>query len=482
MPEEARRTMAKDTAEKAPKARKKHPVRNGILLALAALIVGFVGYKLVSGYIDTLPKLDYTYGTVSVQAQYPACKFADISDLHYYDTSMGDTGPAFQAYLDNDRKLLVESKDILDTAINNLLQSDVQFVLVNGDMTKDGERTDHVQVAAELKKLTDKGIKVYVVPGNHDIMNPWAYSYDGSTTTPVPNVTPDEYKQIYNDYGYSGAIYKDSASLSYVAEPVKGLWLICMDSTRWYDNKPGQESVTAGKLTQAEENWLVGILQKAKDQGKAVMLMMHHGVVEHWAGQSKLHPEYLVSDYKHVAQMLASWGVRLVFTGHYHAQDIAEASFGDKGFIFDVETGSLVTDPCPIRYCSIGADQSFSYSEVKLIDSMYPGKSYGQYANFEQYAAATTKASIANLAVQTLKKYLVDDKDAKTIADNVAAAFMAHYAGDEYAAQRPPLDAGKLGLWSQIILTQEQYVLDGLWKDTSVPEDNNGTVSLVTGK
>jgi hypothetical protein len=130
----------------------------------------------------------------------------------------------------------------------------------------------------------------------------------------------------------------------------------------------------------------------------------------------------------------------------------------------------------------IDATQGLAYTMVRLADTMYPGKDFGQYANFEQYASATLKISVANIAFDTLRKYLVEPLDARTIADCVAAAFVAHYAGDEFKAQKTELDKGKLHLWSQIILTQEQYVLDGLWNDTSVPEDNNGTVNLITGK
>lgn len=465
-----------------PAVKKKHRARNTVLIALAALVVCFVCYRLVSGYIATFPTLTYAYGNAAAQAKYPDCKFAVISDLHYYDKSLGTEGAAFQKYLDNDRKLLVESSDILTSAVDNILQSGAEFALVSGDLTKDGEKQDHEQVAMQLKRLTDKGIKVYVVPGNHDVMNPWSYSYSGDATTSVPNITAQDFADLYQGFGYGDALYRDSGSLSYVAEPVLGMWLVCLDACRYSENKPGQESVTAGKFTQHLETWLEGILNKANESGKAVVVMMHHGVVEHWTGQSKLHPEYLVADYKHISQMLSSYGVRLVFTGHYHAQDIAEADFGNKGFLFDVETGSLVTDPCPIRYCTIDGSQNFAYSEVRLADTMYPGQSFGQYANFEQYAAGSLKDSISSLAIKTLKGYNVNDRDSRTIADCVAAAFVAHYAGDEDPSQRPALDTGKLTLWSRIILSQEQYVLDGLWNDSSVKEDDNGSLSLITGK
>jgi hypothetical protein len=287
-----------------PAARKRHRVRNTVLIALAALVVCFVCYRLVSGYIDTLPKLTYAYGNAAQEAKYPDCKFAVISDLHYYDTSLGTTGTAFQKYLDNDRKLLVESSDILNAAIENILKSDVKFVLVSGDLTKDGERQDHDKVAAQLARLTDKGIKVYVVPGNHDINNSWAYSFSGETTASVPTIAAQDFADIYAGFGYGDALYRDSGSLSYVAEPVQGMWLVCLDACRYYDNKPGEESVVAGKFTQGLETWLEGILKKANESGKSVTVMMHHGVVEHWAGQIKLHPDYLVEDYKHISQLL----------------------------------------------------------------------------------------------------------------------------------------------------------------------------------
>jgi hypothetical protein len=464
-----------------PTAKKRHPVRNGILIGLAALVVCFIGYRLVSGYIDTLPKLTYAMGTSAASAKYPECKFATLSDLHQYDPSLGTTGKAFQDYLDYDRKLLKESNEILGDAIDSILKSDVQFVLVSGDLTKDGEKLNHEQVAKALARLTDKGIKVYVVPGNHDINNSWSYSYSGDATTSVPNITQQDFAEIYKGCGYADALYRDSDTLSYVAEPVQGMWLVCLDACRYKENKPGEESIVGGKISQHEEIWLEDILQKAKQSGKAVMVMMHHGVVEHWTGQSKLHPDYLVADYKHFSEMLSSWGVRIAFTGHYHAQDISEADFGAKGFLLDVMTGSLVTSPCPVRFCSIDANQNFVYSTQKLVESIHPS-TLPAGTDFKQYADKYVKDAIENQAFTTLKGYYVSDADAKTIAVSVAAAFEAHYAGDEDPAKRPALDAGKLQLWSRVVLSMEQYALDGLWNDPSVKNDNNGTISLITGK
>jgi hypothetical protein len=49
--------------------------------------------------------------------EYPNAKFAVISDLHYYDNSLGTTGTAFEEVLKSDRKLLKDSADLLDLTI-----------------------------------------------------------------------------------------------------------------------------------------------------------------------------------------------------------------------------------------------------------------------------------------------------------------------------------------------------------------------------
>ncbi|MDN6126389.1 MAG: metallophosphoesterase [Lactiplantibacillus plantarum] len=39
-------------------------------------------------------------------------------------------------------------------------------------MTNNGEKASHEYVAKQLRRLTAKHIRVYVVPGNHDLNNP----------------------------------------------------------------------------------------------------------------------------------------------------------------------------------------------------------------------------------------------------------------------------------------------------------------------
>lgn len=438
---------------------------------LVAAAIGILLFLLISGYVKSLSKLDFTYNKpMQAAASYPDTRFAVISDLHYYDPSLGTTGPAFEKYLNSDRKLLADTPQLLAYAIDDIIASDAKFVLIPGDLTKDGELICHQKVSALLSMLVKNGLKVYVVPGNHDINNPEAYKYEDDKTIPVPSITASQFTDIYGAYGYDDAIYRDDNSLSYVAEPVKGLWLVAMDSCRYKENKPGGKEIIGGKLSQGQEKWLEDILQKAGKYQKAVMVMEHHGILEHWKGQSRLHPDYLVEDYKRVSRLLASYGVRLAFTGHYHAQDITYADYGSSGFIYDIETGSLSTFPCAVRYCSV-KDNKISVASRLIAGRLYPG------TDFESKSRQFVYNSMRSETYTILRRYYVPEKDANYLAGYVAAAFLAHYCGDENEEEKPQLNENKLGLWSRLVYRMEKYVPDGLWKDLK-PHDNDILLDL----
>jgi len=161
--------------------------------------------------------------------------------------------------------------------------------------------------------------------------------------------------------------------------------------------------------------------------------------------------------------------VRFGFTGHYHAQDIVRGEYGDK-FIYDIETGSLVTAPCPIRYLDLRNNSLYVESDT-IVDKIHPG------TNFAADGRAFVKRTVMLEAIKVLRKYKTSIKDSEYIADAVGDAFDAHYAGDENPALRPPFDKGKLGLWGRFIYSQQKYALDGLWEDL-IPMDNNVRLDL----
>ena len=110
-------------------------------------------------------------------------KFCVISDLHYFDsTLLINDGPAFQAYLAQDRKMLKESHAIMVSLFDSLVAEHPDIVLIPGDMTKDGELVCHQKMLDFILKLQNINVKVFVTPGNHDINNPAAMSFNNDTT------------------------------------------------------------------------------------------------------------------------------------------------------------------------------------------------------------------------------------------------------------------------------------------------------------
>lgn len=420
------------------------------------------------------------YVSALVTEESPACpatSFIVFSDPHIFSPELGMEGAALDEYLLEDRKLLRESTKILESLIETIKKETADFVIIPGDLTKDGERVCHELCAAFLSQIEASGKQVYVVPGNHDILNPHAVSYDGDTTTPVPSVTPEEFSEIYQAFGFKEALYRDSASLSYVVEPQAGLWLLALDSCRYKEN-PGQDDpVTDGVFSLGTLNWVEQMLIEATQQRKTVMVMMHHGIAEHYKGQEKYFGEYIVDDYPEVSRLFAAYNVRLVFTGHYHAQDITMVRFhGEDNFLLDIETGSLVTYPCPYRLVTVTQAQEL------IIRSGRVTTIEGYPTGFQDYAWNYCESGIVSIAARAIEDYGVKSDAAEKLAKQVGAAFLAHYAGDEkLPAGQAAISSKGTGFMGWVVVFVRKGMVKSLWNDLS-PPDNNVTIDLKTGQ
>lgn len=410
---------------------------------------------------------------------YPETRFIVLSDPHYFHPGLGTKGPAFQAYIDADRKLLAESDAILEAAIGQTRREKADFVLVCGDMTKDGERINHERVSEKIRRLHPEA-PVYVIPGNHDVLSGDAYRYTAEGKERIPTVTAAEFRDIYAPFGYDQALAEDPASLSYVVEPVPGLWLLGLDSCLWRENDLDSHPHVNGRFSPDTLRWLENMLIRARRENKAVMAFMHHGLMEHYPANEKYYSEYIVDNSETVSELLASYGVRLVFTGHFHAQDITvkkkwneEQAAAPERFVFDVETGSLVTYPCPYRLVSIAADQSCTI-ESRFIESIA-----GMGADFTDYARRFAYQGTIKLADDTLAEYKVSKKARQKLSPQIADAYLAHLAGDEKKPEVMISGRGS-GIMGRIVLFFQRDLVEGWWTDLP-PPDNQLVIDLEDG-
>jgi len=408
-----------------------------------------------------------------------ATRFAVFSDPHYYDSDLGTEGAAFEAYLAQDRKLIRESEALTQAVVEQIIAANaekpIDFVIVPGDLTKDGALSSHQEFAGYLQELEDADIQVYVTPGNHDINNPHALAYDGETTTPVDNVSPEDFASIYAAFGYDEAMATDPYSLSYVAEPVPGIVLLSLDSCKYVDNLASGHPETSGSFSEGTLDWAVAQIGAAKMAGKQVIAFQHHGLVEHYTGQSDAFSEYVIDDFATVSAALADAGLKLAFSGHYHANDITMTTGTvDGSALYDIETGSLVTAPCPYRIVTLHGNNAAQVETRHITEIDYDT---GEEL-FPEYAQTFLYEGLLGIAQYSLVyQYGLDEGTAAYLAPFVANAFSAHYAGDEVPGDSDIALISSLmssGDDNQIFLGQ---MLGSLWTDLA-PTDNRALIPL----
>jgi 3',5'-cyclic AMP phosphodiesterase CpdA len=398
---------------------------------------------------------------VATVADFPPVRFAVISDPHLFDTDDSSPGPAFDRALASGLKLHAESREILERALSDIAAERPAFLLVCGDLTRNGERSAHEMAAAMLGAFDAAGVPVLVVPGNHDVANPGAARFAGDAAETVPSVTPVEFAAIYAELGYADALERDPASLSYVAEPAPGLRVLALDGCR-YDGPPGSPR-TDGRLSRQTRAWAGRALERARADGAATIVMLHHAVVPHFEDMEAWLDRYLLDGHDAVAHLFAAGGARLVFTGHGHAQDVVRGGTA-AGPVWDVETGSLASWPCPWRMVALGPGASVRIESHRVTSTTSLGD------GFAAYARQRLDDGLRDAALDVLRRMSVRGVAALAIARQAAAAGAAYYAGDE-PGPVGRIDRSTLGPWSGLAAAAVRGLLDTLGTDLE-PGDN----------
>ncbi len=334
-------------------------------------------------------------------------KICVMSDTHYYPLNYVSDCQDYTTYVNGDPKMLAESGSIFDAAVDIIEQDRPDIVLISGDLTKDGEKQGHLDVAAKLQALEDEaGIDVFVINGNHDVYNYTdACTFENGKKESAETVTPDEFKELYANFGYNGefnAQYytppqgKQAGGLSYTVT-YGDYVILAMDSGMYSPDATGMETnehITAGRLDEDLMVWAVDQIEAAEAQGKTVIGLMHHGLLPHFENEDKIVHEYVVENWQETATTLADAGLRYIFTGHMHANDVAEFTTVSGNTIYDLETGSLASWGSPVRTVTVEkgeplndgtarTHETFTVTSQSVKTIVYQGE------NIEDFAAYT---------------------------------------------------------------------------------------------
>ena len=352
------------------------------------------------------------------------------TDLHYQSASAGDGGEAFRLFVErSDGKVVQYLPELLEAFLDEVIREQPSALVLSGDITMNGERINHEELAARLKRVQDAGIQVLVIPGNHDINNHNAAVYYGAQKEPAPYIDGPEFYEIYHEYGYDQALSRDSGSLSYVYALDDRNWLLMLDSCQYEpDNK------VEGRLKDSTMAWADEQLARAEEEGVFVIPIAHHNLL----AQSRMYTTQCAMDNNaEVISLLQKHRLPLFFSGHLHVQRIRKHKSepgvpdGDYG-IQEIVTDALSIPPCQYGEVLWEEDGSISYATRSVDVSAWAGKNGSanpDLLDFEDWSYRYIQKLISDQIRGVVKNLGADVEH--SMAATYAGVYIDYYAGRE---------------------------------------------------
>jgi 3',5'-cyclic AMP phosphodiesterase CpdA len=220
-----------------------------------------------------------------VSANSSEIRFGVVSDIHYIAPSLKNLeSDVWQEFVYNKHKEYNDLDSLVDNALDGIFRNAVEggenYVLIPGDLTKDGELASHEALAEKFGAFEEEtGIQVLVIPGNHDINNSNAVTFENGKKEPTATTSPEQFREIYADFGFDLADSffvpeegKKGGMLSYAAT-LGNYRLIAIDSLI-YSNDNGAENnehETSGQLADGLLDWIEDECAKAEANGLTVI-------------------------------------------------------------------------------------------------------------------------------------------------------------------------------------------------------------------
>lgn len=281
---------------------------------------------------------------------------AVASDLHYNvprEKLESDIDDEVYFYANRRAAMEDESGFIIDEFLSQCAgNDDIDYVLIAGDLADNGRRIEqeHLDVAAKLRRFeSESGKQVFVVNGNHD------------TGAGEEDITNDRFREIYSEFGYSDALDTQEGTLSYTADLGEKYRLIAADSCD--PHKSTEDGLTADRV-----DWIVSQAEKAYDDGRYPVLMMHHNLLSHMPLQRILSHDFIVRNHTAAASKIADAGIKTVLTGHEHGSDVISHTSPAGNTVTDFSNTSLTMYPLAYRVMEFTGEK-ITYTE-KTIDKI----------------------------------------------------------------------------------------------------------------
>ena len=331
-----------------------------------------------------------------------ATKFWVISDTHLIADSLHDNGQAFsQMQKTSQGKDLYYQEVALRAFVKMALEKKPDAIIVTGDVTFNGERVSAQRFAEIFRPLKGK-TKLLILPGNHDIFDGWAREFRGKKQYYAGQISPLFWKNIFSE-SYKDSFSEDDSSLAYSQKLNSNFVLIMLDSNIYESEESTSAPATHGQIGKKQLKWFEDQLKQAQQNSLHPLVFMHHNLYAHNPAVNK---SYVLDNANEVRRLFARYGVKLVFSGHIHAQNI-----------LDPQVPTPTTEIVSSSFCS--TDQGYGEVYIKKNQLTYHRHSFEMnpylsdeetqdwtLTHFHDYLENIQLGSLAaNLMQKDLKKY-----------------------------------------------------------------------------
>ena len=279
-------------------------------------------------------------------------RFYQITDLHYYPARiLRSSGREWEKRALYDQRCVAESEAIVDAAFDTIARDkDTEIVLITGDVVCDGELAGHISLAQKLKKLKAAGKRIFLITASHDIRpDPKGYSPEKGEYI-VECASKEQLFDIYYDSGLSEAVSIHKETGSYCARLQDGYRLLMLN-----DDRDGWGSESYG-FSPAQIEWAKQCIDDSKAAGDEMLCVCHHPLLSPVKFYRLFSPHEMIDDCDEVAAFLADSGIRFLFTGHTHMQNINYYDSPSGSRLYEINTGCLTAYPSPIRKMTLSGD------------------------------------------------------------------------------------------------------------------------------
>jgi len=376
--------------------------------------------------------------------------FYIATDIHYLSKALTDNGEAFNKFVSTGAgKQIGYMEEILGAFTYEVKNKRPDILIISGDLTNNGEKKSHVDIANKLKDIEKQGTSVYVIPGNHDVLNPWARSFKGEKQYVTDSIKDKEFSEIYGDFGYEEAILRDKNTLSYLAMPSEDVWLLMLDTNQYKNNSRIGFPQTDGQITVETFDWIKKCSTLAKEKGAKIITVMHHNLLNH---SNVIQEGYTVNDNKKAMDVFQSSNLNLILSGHIHIQDISSYKKAAEP-MYDIATGSLAVFPHQYGMLKYSfKDSTFRYSTSK-VDLEGFSKKVGivdkNINNFSEYS----RGFFGDLAYTMANKQLIKENtyspdEIKSMSETMKLLNLRYFAGTENLNAKDVINSEGFKLWS----------------------------------